>query len=286
MSNVGQPLNFDEADPAAPAGAVNVVFQADAPTPPPTSVVRNISAYMPVMTNTAGGAVPTPPNDSTKCLDGTGNWSSKGGGGGGSNDDISYYLSPSTISPPSLTTWLYHVNATKGFNANGALVMTTYSSVNPEILGESIAAEDFDIIGCFAANPPVTGSKLVTYGINLVDTVSGKVVSFQVNMATASNPVIQIDHYPSFTGTPTEPYTVANPAWAVGPVWLRINSSYGKYTFYVSVDGQSWDRCYQESTTAYLTNPANEAGIGFYNNSSTAQNLVVPHFVVDSYVGS
>jgi hypothetical protein len=64
MATTGQPLNFNEADPAAPAGSVNVVFNADAPTTPPTAVVRNISAsvtfaydvviYFPVIQSSAG----------------------------------------------------------------------------------------------------------------------------------------------------------------------------------------------------------------------------------------
>lgn len=45
-SSVGQALNFEGSDPAAPSGAVNITFLADAPTAPPTSVVRNISAYV------------------------------------------------------------------------------------------------------------------------------------------------------------------------------------------------------------------------------------------------
>jgi hypothetical protein len=45
MATIGQPLNFEASDPAAPAGAINVQFQADTPITPPTSTVRNISAY-------------------------------------------------------------------------------------------------------------------------------------------------------------------------------------------------------------------------------------------------
>jgi hypothetical protein len=45
MSSFGQPLNFNATDPAAPAGAINLTFQADAPTEPPTSVVRGVSVY-------------------------------------------------------------------------------------------------------------------------------------------------------------------------------------------------------------------------------------------------
>jgi hypothetical protein len=40
-----QPLDF-QALPAAPAGSVNVTFQADVPTPPPTAVIRKISGYV------------------------------------------------------------------------------------------------------------------------------------------------------------------------------------------------------------------------------------------------
>lgn len=45
MSSPGQPLDF-QILPAAPSGSVNVTFQADAPTAPPTSVIRKISAYI------------------------------------------------------------------------------------------------------------------------------------------------------------------------------------------------------------------------------------------------
>jgi hypothetical protein len=45
MATPAQPLNFETSDPAAPAGAINLYFQADAPTAPPTSVVRNASVY-------------------------------------------------------------------------------------------------------------------------------------------------------------------------------------------------------------------------------------------------
>ena len=45
MATTGQPLDF-QALPAAPSGSVNVAFQADAPTAPPTAVVRKISAYV------------------------------------------------------------------------------------------------------------------------------------------------------------------------------------------------------------------------------------------------
>jgi hypothetical protein len=45
MATIGQPLDF-QALPAAPAGSINVAFQADAPTAPPTAVIRKISAYV------------------------------------------------------------------------------------------------------------------------------------------------------------------------------------------------------------------------------------------------
>jgi hypothetical protein len=45
VATTGQPLDF-QALPAAPAGSTNVVFQADAPTAPPTGVVRKISGYV------------------------------------------------------------------------------------------------------------------------------------------------------------------------------------------------------------------------------------------------
>ena len=45
---------------------------------------------------------------------------------------------------------------------------------------------------------------------------------------------------------------------------------------------ESWDQCYQESTTAFMTNPADHAGITVANKASTPANLVIPHFVVTS----
>ena len=46
MATIGQALNFEASVPAAPSGAVNATFQADAPTAPPTNVIRNISLYV------------------------------------------------------------------------------------------------------------------------------------------------------------------------------------------------------------------------------------------------
>lgn len=75
------PLNLNDTSPAAPAGKFNVKFQAAAPNADP-SVVRDTSAYVPIMTNVAGGLVPTPPNDATKYLDGSGLFSIPASGGG------------------------------------------------------------------------------------------------------------------------------------------------------------------------------------------------------------
>jgi hypothetical protein len=80
---MGNPKNYNDTNPAAPAGASNVKWQAVAPDPNP-DVPRDVSAYMPPMTATVGGAVPTPPNDSTQVLRGNGTW-----GAGGSGASIS-----------------------------------------------------------------------------------------------------------------------------------------------------------------------------------------------------
>src|SRR5438270_4154192 len=63
--------NLSDSTPAAPASAQNGKWQADAPGTDP----RNISVYHPYATPTVAGLVPTPPNDATKYLDGTANWS-------------------------------------------------------------------------------------------------------------------------------------------------------------------------------------------------------------------
>ena|SRR5579871_5484419 len=64
-----QVTNYNATTPAAPSGAANVVWQADAPGTDPT-VARNASAYLPAATATTPGGVPTPPNDVTKVLRG------------------------------------------------------------------------------------------------------------------------------------------------------------------------------------------------------------------------
>lgn len=64
--------NLSDSTPAAPSGKVNVKWQQSG---------SDGSAYMPPMTSTVGGAVPTPPNDATKYLDGTGAFSTPAGGG-------------------------------------------------------------------------------------------------------------------------------------------------------------------------------------------------------------
>lgn len=69
--------NLSNSTPAAPANSLNVSWQAD----PVSNDPRNISANVPFATATAPGLVPTPPNDATKYLDGTGNFSKPSGSG-------------------------------------------------------------------------------------------------------------------------------------------------------------------------------------------------------------
>lgn len=79
--------NINDSSPAAPAGEVNVKWQAIAPDADPT-VPRDISAYMPKMTATVGGAVPTPPNDATEFLNGTGVFSTPSAGTLAGDSDV------------------------------------------------------------------------------------------------------------------------------------------------------------------------------------------------------
>lgn len=78
------PKNYNDTSPAAPSGKLNVKWQAVAPDANP-SVARDVSAYVEPCTATTPGLVPTPPNDATKFLDGTGVFSTPSGGGGGGN---------------------------------------------------------------------------------------------------------------------------------------------------------------------------------------------------------
>jgi hypothetical protein len=59
------PKNWNDTTPAAPAGKLNIKFQAAAPDPDP-NVPRNVSAYIEPVTATSPGILPTPPNDATK----------------------------------------------------------------------------------------------------------------------------------------------------------------------------------------------------------------------------
>lgn len=283
----GQPVNFGTT-PAAPTGTVNVAFQADAPTAPPTSTVRNVSAYVPPMTASVGGGVPTPPNDADKFLDGTGHWT-RPNGGGSSGNDISLYFSPASISPPSLGSWTWarQVNGTLGTNNNGAAIIKTFSTgTTAEFIGVSIANEDFDIIACFGMNPSLISGQTTLFGIALWDSGSGKVITFELNMIQGTVPQLAVSHLSSFTTFVTSVYGLNNYFGTSIPIWLRINLSFAKYTFYVSVDGQSWDQVFQEGATAYMPVPADHAGITVGNKASTPANLVIPHFAINSFVGS
>ena len=232
---------------------------------------------------TKHGYVPNVPNDATRYLDGTGNFSVPSVTGGGSGGiSVSHYLTPSTITPPTYTTWAYHVNATYSTNSAGAYVITTYSSANPEIMGTTALSGNYDIIGCFSMNPSVVGGKQRSFAISIWDTGSGKMVSLELDVpAGNNNSTLYVKHYPSFTGTPSTAFSIQAPSFS-NPLWLRINCSSTTYTFYISVDGQSWDQIYTESTTAYMTTAANSGGFGFYDSATTAASaghLVVPHFV-------
>lgn len=82
------PKNWNSATPAAPAGAINNIYQAVAPDVDP-NVVRDASSYTPVATATTPGVLPTPPNDPTQVLLGDATFGpvpGGGGGGGGSSD--------------------------------------------------------------------------------------------------------------------------------------------------------------------------------------------------------
>jgi hypothetical protein len=199
---------------------------------------------------------------------------------------ISAYLCPTTVILPTFTGFAYKNNATYTTNAAGAYVIATYNSPNPEIMGTTSLSGSYDIIGCFVANPPLSSGKAVSFSINIWDSVSGKIVTIEPNLTQeSSNPTWFVKHYPSFSGGPSNAFSVTTQFSTVAPTWMRINcnSTTNIYTFYVSVDGQSWDQIYSESTTAYMTNAANSCGFGFYCSSSSAsgtQHCVVPYFVV------
>jgi len=65
------PKNYNDTSPAIPSGKAGVKWQAATPDVNP-AVVRDVSAYVDPCTATAPGAVPTPPNDASQFLDGTG----------------------------------------------------------------------------------------------------------------------------------------------------------------------------------------------------------------------
>lgn len=85
-------INLNGTTPAAPSGEVNVVFQNDSSSP-----IANISAYMPVMTATVAGAVPTPPNSTSKFLRGDGTWAAAGGGGATDSISVASASRPATV---------------------------------------------------------------------------------------------------------------------------------------------------------------------------------------------
>jgi hypothetical protein len=86
-----QTINLNNITPAAPAGALNIEWQADPPSLDP-SVSRNVSAYFSAFTGDTGpggtmGLVPAPPPGAAaagKLLKADGTWSVPPSGGGGS----------------------------------------------------------------------------------------------------------------------------------------------------------------------------------------------------------
>jgi hypothetical protein len=70
-----QTNNLNAAEPAAPANGVNVIWQADAPSLD-SSVIRNVSAYVPAAEAAALGAVM--PDGTTTEVDSAGHLSATG----------------------------------------------------------------------------------------------------------------------------------------------------------------------------------------------------------------
>lgn len=139
-----QIINLNNTNPAAPVGKKNVAWQAIAPNADPT-VARDVSAYVdtpPVdMTNVAGGLVPTPPNDATKYLDGTGVFSTPAGGGGSSFADNE---TPGGTSP-NLT--LANTPITGSVRLYGTAVMYTQAFGFKSMMMPMIEGHDFTISG-------------------------------------------------------------------------------------------------------------------------------------------
>ena len=164
--------------------------------------------------------------NSTRYLDGNGNYTVPAGGTGGSCIRMRpSHLTPASIILPPTMTWAYQVNATNSTNTNGVLMLATWgsSTSNFEIYGKSIAAGNFDLIVCGAALPGVVNN-LVAFCVALWDSGSGKGVYLQINVGTSGGSTIFVNHYPSFTGSPT---SVINQQCNIGagvPIWLRPSS--------------------------------------------------------------
>jgi hypothetical protein len=133
-----------------------------------TQYYNGLGAFsaIPTMTGVAGGLVPTPPNDATKYLDGSGNFSTPSGGGGGLTiiDEQTGIMSGTTtlnfFIPTSgmyLVNFCFNVTST---NNAGSLVLT---SLNTDQNGNSGGTQNIGSI-----SPIVGGSMNGPYNFSLL----------------------------------------------------------------------------------------------------------------------
>lgn len=262
-----QPLNLNLATPAAEAGHVNVKWQADPPNAD-LAVVRNVSAEIAIMTNTLAGLAPTPPNDATKFLDGTGAFSTPGSGGGGGGG-----IYPSMTAPlASRFTWKNQGTATVA-DKTGRLVVSIpdyNTTVTPLIaLFENIPAAPYTLDVAFS----LIGISQNTYGdfgyIALRESSSGTWVTLgiacQANTAQSSYCLLRTDWRTEGTSYVTSALTGEQVFVNPSLIWLRLTDDGTNRNFYLSNNGRDWTLVFFEGNTVEIT--PDQIGLAFLNRS-------------------
>lgn len=195
-------------------------------------------------------------------LDGEDGIAIPGTSGTGSVASLLGYITPSTLTPPSVGsfTWLNQGTATASNNSGGAAVML-----------ESTAAGTDDQRVLFVARPGTSWTCIIgftilpdgntgnqSFGMYLYESGTGKLVTWHISGVGQllsqkwTNTTTFSANYLSFTTNQIP-----------GPIyWLKVTSNVTVYTFFTGIDGQNWLQIQQKNVNDFFTTAADNLGFG------------------------
>lgn len=194
-------IRLNSTTPAAPSGQQNVQFQSDGGTP-----LQQISAYMPLATDSASGAVI--PDGTSITIDSSGVISASGGGGGGSTSVQFGAGSPLPASPAIVQGAVGggYFSASIAFSSNvtagNALIVVVHSVSGTPALSDSLGTSYTHIVSAttdgfdvFAGAAPSSGANTVSIsGCQYPDAAIAEVSGME-------SPASVLDAYGEYSGT-------------------------------------------------------------------------------------